>query len=167
MKLHSSCSHPHIHPILRTAPGGRARKAFPPSSQLPLPRAVRKTSQKMGRLPRKRPFLRVTCQLPGRLPHPGEIDVQGQAGRTRIGKDRYGPGRTWHHRRTSRPAVMGDLRPRALGALSRSAHCRQESSCLERNGGRFPQHTINQVVMKVHVVKSDYVYSLNTLIVCK
>ena len=26
-----------------------------------------------------------------------------------------GPGRTWHHRRTSRPAVTGDLRPGALG----------------------------------------------------
>ncbi len=37
------------------------------------------------------------------------------AGLVRDGLDGCGPGRTWHHRRTSRPAVTGDLRPRAMG----------------------------------------------------
>ena len=34
-----------------------------------MPKQVRKTSQKLGRLPQKRLFLRVTCDYLGRLPH--------------------------------------------------------------------------------------------------
>ena len=38
--------------------------------------------------------------------------------------ERCGPGRAWHHRRTLRPAVTGDVRPELWG-LGTDARCRQ------------------------------------------
>ena len=44
------------------------------------------------------------------------------------------PGRIWHHRRTSRPAVTGDVRLR-VGALRRTPVAGKSGSCPAREKG--------------------------------
>ena len=57
---------------------------------------------------------RIVCDRAGPGTTAGRIVCDRAEPGTTAGQDRVQPGRTWHHRRTSRPAVTGDLRPRAM-----------------------------------------------------